>query len=105
MTLSMVSLFHYPHPAPTRSYHPRKITARRMIRHKIRAMTERTIEVVAQKPLLQALAVEDMEAAQFADFLGAVYLVQTDGTRQRHIRRVLFLICVGEGRAEAHQTK
>lgn len=58
-----------------RSYHPHKITARRMIRYKIRPMTERTVEMVAQKPLLQALAVEDVETAQFADFLGAVHLV------------------------------
>lgn len=46
-----------------------------MIRYKIRPMTERTVEMVAQKPLLQALAVEDVETAQFADFLGAVHLV------------------------------
>lgn len=43
-------------------------------------MTERTVEVIAQEPLLQTLAVEDVETAQLADFLGAIHLVQADGT-------------------------
>lgn len=66
-----------------------------MVRYKIRPMTERTIEVVAQKPLLQTLAVENVETAQLADFLGAIHLVQTDGTIQSQFSSLYFDRCLG----------
>lgn len=41
-------------------------------------MTQRTIEVISQEPLLQAFPVENVQAPQFANFLRAVYLFQTN---------------------------
>lgn len=34
-------------------------------------MTERTVEVVLQIPLIQTFPVEDMQTFEFSDFLGA----------------------------------
>lgn len=64
------------------SYHPHIIVAGRCVGHIIRPMTQRAIEVVPQKPLLQTFPVENVQAPQFANFLRAVYLFQTNGAEQ-----------------------
>jgi hypothetical protein len=43
-------------------------------------VTKRAVEMVTQKPLFQALAVEDVQTPQLSDFLRAVDLLQADGT-------------------------
>jgi hypothetical protein len=60
------------------SYHPHIIVAGRCVAHIVGAVTERTIKVVSQEPLLQAFSVKDMQAPQFTYLLRAVYLLQTN---------------------------
>lgn len=45
-------------------------------------MTQRAIEVVSQKPLLQTFPVENVQAPQFTNFLCAIYLFQTHSAEQ-----------------------
>lgn len=45
-------------------------------------MTQRAVKVVPQEPLFQTLPMEDVQASQFANFLRAAYLLQTNGATQ-----------------------
>lgn len=45
----------------------------------VRTMTERTVEVVFQVPLLETLLVEDVQALELADFLIAQDVLEADG--------------------------
>lgn len=48
-------------------------------------MTQRAIKVVSQEPLLQAFPVENVQAPQFANFLRAIYLFQTNSANELSI--------------------